>query len=536
MTNPSTVGELVTALQIYPSNKLCCVIDDQEFYYHTLVNQVDRLAGYLQETGVDKGDRVAVWLPNCFEWVVTLLAVGSIGAILVPLNSRFKESEAKYVLGHSGSKVLITRTTFLNNNYRNIVMSWNSNKTDESFSSDDLPNLNTLIWIDDDCPSVAEKWDSVLEQQRTMNKVNCKKEDPVLIQYTSGTTSFPKGALLTHYGIMNNAYNVGARMHISSEDKVFSGGPFFHIGGVTMQVLLALIYQVPFYTQSYFVPELAVAMVEKYKCTTYSGIDSLFLLVKELPIFNKEYFSSVRTGWTTGSPEIVKLIREDMGIEDILCIYGLSEASPNVGMCDIDDPLEKRLKSCGRAHPACEIGIIDPITLAFLPAGSQGEIVTRGYNIMSEYFGNREDTEKVFVNEWLRTGDLGSMDEDGYLYFHGRIKEILRVGGENFSPQEIEGILYEYPGIEQVALIGLPDSKYGEIPVAIVKVKSGIKLTLELIVNYLKGKVAGFKIPKKLILVDDFPMTESGKIQKNKLKDQIIDSMDEEFSKLLSNN
>jgi acyl-CoA synthetase (AMP-forming)/AMP-acid ligase II len=522
MKNPRSFVELVDDLQTYPGNKLCCVIDDKEFDYKTLVSQVHGLSSYLQEYGVKKGDRVAVWLPNCFEWVVTVLAVGRIGAILVPLNSRFKDSEAKYVLGHSKSKVLITQSSFFNYNYRNIVMSWNINQTSKSFDSEELPDLKSLIWVGGEVPLEAENWNTAVSNDRNYTRIDCSKSDSILIQYTSGTTSFPKGALLSHYGILNNAYNVGARMHISSEDKVFSGGPFFHIGGVTMQVLLSLIYQVPFYTQSYFVPELALAMVKKHQCTVYSGIDSLFLLVKELKTFKKEDFSSVRTGWTTGSPEILKLIKENMGIDDILCIYGLSEASPNVGMCDIDDPLEKRLMSCGRAHPSCEIGIIDPTTFEFLPPGSQGEIVTRGYNVMSEYFGNKKETEKVFLKEWLMTGDLGSMDECGYLYFHGRIKEILRVGGENFSPQEIEGILYEHPSIEQVALIGFPDRKYGEIPVAIVKGKPGVHLSLDQIIEYLKGKVAGFKIPKKLILVEEFPMTESGKIQKIKLMEQLL--------------
>ncbi|MBU8918851.1 AMP-binding protein [Neobacillus sp. 114] len=522
MHSPKTFNELLGRIQTYPGNKLCSVIDDIEYKYENLVSQVNGLSKYLQEIGIKKGDRVAVWLPNCFEWVVSLLAVGSIGAILVPLNTRFQDTEAKYVLGHSKSKVLITRAKFLNNSYLDKIISWNSTNDPFTYDSRELPFLKNLIWIGEEAPNIGESWKSAVTNDGIYEKVESSDYDPVLIQYTSGTTSFPKGALLTHCGLLQNAYYVGARMNITSEDKVFSAGPFCHIGGVTMQVLLALIYQVPFFSQAYFVPEQAAAMVKKYKCTTYSGIDSLFLLVMELSSFQKDDFSSIRTGWTTGSPEITKLIKEKMGIEDILCIYGLSEASPNVGICDINDPIEKRLNSCGRAHPSCEIRIMDPSTFEFLPPGKEGEIVLKGYNLMLEYFENKEETEKVFYNGWLRTGDLGRMDEDGYLYFLGRIKEIIRVGGENFSPQEVEGLLYEHPNIEQVALIGIPDDKYGEIPVALVKQKAGTLLSLEVIQLFLKGRVASYKIPKKLIIVDQFPMTESGKIQKAKLKDELL--------------
>jgi acyl-CoA synthetase (AMP-forming)/AMP-acid ligase II len=347
--------------------------------------------------------------------------------------------------------------------------------------------------------------------------------DPVLIQYTSGTTSFPKGALLTHYGLLHNAYIVGMRMHIGDEDKVFSGGPFFHIGGVTMQVLLSLIFEVPFYTLDRFEPSAAYEMVAKYGCTTYSGIESLFLMVKNLEHFKEEGFASVRTGWMTGSPETVRLVREEMGIEDILCIYGTSETSPNVAICDIDDPLEKRLSTCGRAHPECEIAIVDPETLDFLPPEERGEIVTKGYNVMLGYYGKPDETEEVFFGDgWFRTGDMGSMDADGYLYFHGRYKEIIRVGGENFSPEEVEGMLYEHPAVKQVALVGVPDEAYGEVPVAVVKTKPGSALDTEQMREYLGDKVAGFKIPRRVEIIDDFPMTESGKVQKFKLREQLL--------------
>ncbi|TWI54723.1 AMP-binding protein [Halalkalibacter nanhaiisediminis] len=523
MSHPETVAELVEKIKTYPSHQLCCVIENEVSDYQTLLTQVEGLSCYLQGHGVKKGDRVAIWVPNRIEWVVALLAVGRIGAILVPINCRFKESEAKYVLKHSESKVLITQSSFLTNQYLDIVMSWNVATNElEPFRSEELPDLKYLLWIGDHSPKQAATWDNAVATKSDLEKVTCIPNDPVLIQYTSGTTSFPKGALLTHFGLLRNAYDVGQRMHIERNDKVFCAGPFFHIGGVTMQVLLSLIYQVPFYSLAHFTPAKSLEMIKTHQCTTYSGIDSLFLLVMELENFKREDFSSVRTGWTTGTTETVKLIKEKMGIEDILLVYGLSEASPNVGMCDIDDPLEKRLTSCGRAHPSCEIAIIDPISLEFLPAGRRGEIVTKGYNVMLEYYKSEKETKKVFHDSWLRTGDLGSLDEDGYIYFHGRIKEIIRVGGENFSPEEVEGILYEHPFIEQVALLGVPDKRYGEIPVAIIKKKAAIELTHEQVLTYLKGKIASFKIPKKIIFVSEFPMTESGKIKKNKLKEELL--------------
>jgi fatty-acyl-CoA synthase len=525
MSHPKTIDRLLAQLEHYPEHKLAGVVKDQGFDYGKLVGAARRLGGYLREIGVDSGDRVALWLPNSFEWVVSLLAVGSIGAILVPINTRFKKNEAAYALRQSQSKVLITQTSFASTEYRDKVASWFPGLEGDEAREDDekIPSLEQVIWVGEDAPAGARPWGEAVSWEGEPPTADCRERDPVLIQYTSGTTSFPKGALLTHYGVLHNAYVVGARMHIGPEDKVFSGGPFFHIGGVTMQVLLSLIFEVPFYTLDRFDPSAAYEMVVKYECTTYSGIESLFLMVRNLEHFEKEGFASVRTGWMTGSPETVRLVREKMGIQDILWIYGTSETSPNVAICDLDDPLEKRLSSCGRAHPGCQIAVVDPETLEFLPPGEKGEIVTRGYNVMLEYYGKPDETEAVFFGDgWLRTGDMGSMDADGYLYFHGRYKEIIRVGGENFSPEEVEGILYEHPAVEQVALVGVPDETYGETPVAVVKAKPGSALSVEEVRDYLGGKVAGFKIPRRVEHVDDFPVTESGKIQKFRLREWIL--------------
>lgn len=524
MSHPRTIEQLLTQIESYPQQGLGCVISNQEYNYDELTSAARGLSGYLREIGVEQGDRVAIWLPNCFEWVVSLLAVGSIGAILVPINARFQEDEAAYVLRQSESKVLIAQTSFMKMEYRNKVASWfpglEGDRAQEA--GKEIPSLNQVIWVAGDAPKGAHSWQETVNWSGHPPVVECGAMDPMLIQYTSGTTAFPKGALLSHYGVLHNAYIVGTRMHIGREDRVFCGGPFFHIGGVTMQILLSLIFEVPFYALDRFEPSAAYEMVAKYRCTTYSGIESLFLMVRNLEHFEKDDFASVRTGWMTGSPETVSLVREEMGIEGVLCVYGTSETSPNVAICDLGDPLEKRLSSCGRAHPECEIAIIDPDTLEFLSPGERGEIVTRGYNVMLEYYGKPDETAGVFLgNGWLRTGDMGSMDADGYLYFHGRYKEIIRVGGENFSPEDVEGVLYEHPAVEQVALVSIPDDTYGEVPIAIVKTKSGSTLGTEEVRDYLSGRVAGFKIPRRTEIVDHFPMTESGKIQKLKLREQI---------------
>lgn len=523
MGSPNNFQQLFVRIQNQPKDNVCCVIGNDGYYYEDLVTAVASVSANLQKLGIKKGDRVAVWLPNCFEWIVLLLAAGQIGAILVPLNSRFKDVDAQYVLKHSGSKILFTQSTFLNNNYGEIVASWNRGN-DEQFQSDLLPELEHVVFLGNDVPKFSVRWEQFLmEVDSVEESVNVTGDDAILIQYTSGTTSFPKGALLTQFGVLNNGYQLGKRLHISSTDKVFSGGPFGHIGGVTMQVLMSLTHSVPFYTLSHFDPKEAFELVKRHQCTTYSGIDSLFLLLMDHPDFKKEEFTSVRTGWTTGAFETVKLIKEKMGIPQLLCCYGLSEASPNVSICDIDDPVEKQRTTCGRAHPGCEIRILDPETNRFLDTGEKGEIVTRGYNVMKEYYGNPEETKKSFFGEWLRTGDLGSLDEDGYLTFHGRLKEIIRVGGENFSPQEIEGLLYELPSVELVVVLGVPDDKYGELPIAIIKTIGNVTITIEEIQSYLKGKVAGYKVPRNVILMEELPMTESGKIQKNRLKEQLLD-------------
>jgi fatty-acyl-CoA synthase len=526
VSHAETIERLVERIGSYPRQELACVIGDGEFSYGELVDATGRLAGYLTGIGVRRGERVAIWLPNSFEWVVSLLAVGSIGAILVPINTRFQKNEAEYVLRQSGSRVLITQTSFAKTHYRDKVARWFPDLEGNGAQEDDerIASLEQVVWVGGDAPAGAHPWEGAVSWEGEPSAAGCQKMDPVLIQYTSGTTSFPKGALLTHYGLLHNAYVVGERMRIGLEDKVFCGGPFSHIGGVTMQVLLSLLYRVPFYTLERFDPATAFEAVARHGCTTYSGIDSLFLMVRNLECFHREGFSTVRTGWTAGTPEILRLIREQMGIERILNVFGTSETSPNVTITDVDDPHAKRHVSCGRAHPGCEVAIVDPENLERLPPGVRGEIITRGYNVMLGYYGKPDETDAVFLEGgWFRTGDVGSMDADGYLYYHGRYKEIIRVGGENFSPEEVEGALYEHPAVEQVVLVGTPDETYGEVPVAVIKTRPGLSLDVEGVRDYLAGKVAGFKIPRRVEIVEGFPMTESGKVQKFRLREQLLE-------------
>lgn len=526
---PETIERLLENMQSYPRDQLACVIGDRKFSYGEMIDASIGLARYLLEFGVGKGDRVAVWLPNSFAWVASLLAVGSIGAILVPVNSRFQESEASYVLRQSGSKVLITQTSFGKTNYRDKVARWFPSLEGEATHGGDesIASLEQVVWVGGDTPAGAHSWEKAISWQGESPAGGCRETEPVLIQYTSGTTSFPKGALLTNQAILNNAYFVGERMHIGPGDKVFCGGPFFHIAGITMQVLMSLVFRVPFYTLEQFDASAAYKMVSEHGCTTYSGIESLFLMVRNLEGFDKREFVTVRTGWMAGSPETVRLVREEMGVEDIMCVFGTSETSPNVTICDVDDPAEKKRLSCGRPHPGCEVAVLDPASLEPLPPGERGEIVTRGYNVMLEYYGKPDETDEVFLEGgWFRTGDMGSMDPDGYLYYHGRYKEIIRVGGENFAPEEVEGMLAEHADVEQVSLVGVPDETYGEVPVAVIRSRPGSNLGVEEVREYLTGRVAGFKIPRKVEEVEEFPMTESGKVQKFRLRDQIMDQQE----------
>lgn len=524
--HPETIERLLEQMGSYPPQELACVIGDRDFSYGEMVDASRGLAGYLSELGVRRGDRVAVWLPNSVEWVASLLAAGSIGAILVPINARFQQSEASYVLRQSGSKVLITRTSFGRTNYRDKVARWfpslEGNATHGS--EENIDSLEQVVWVGGDTPAGAHSWEKAVSREGEPPAGGCRETDPVLIQYTSGTTSFPKGALLTNQAILNNARIVGERMHIGPGDKVFCGGPFFHIAGITMQVLMSLVFRVPFYTLEQFDATAAYEMVAEHGCTTYSGIESLFLMVRNLKSFDKREFATVRTGWMAGSPETVRLVREEMGVEDIMCVFGTSETSPNVTICDVDDPAEKKHLSCGRPHPGCEVAILDPASLESLPPGERGEIVTRGYNVMLGYYGKPEETEEVFLEGgWFRTGDMGGIDAEGYLYYHGRYKEIIRVGGENFAPEEVEGMLVEHAEVEQVSLVGMPDETYGEIPVAVIRSRPGSELGVEEVREYLSGRVAGFKIPRRVEEVEEFPMTESGKVQKFRLREQVLD-------------
>lgn len=524
-----TFKDLVLQLERYPKENHCLFIGDTAFTYGDLTKSVHSLAIALRKLGVAKGDRVAAWLPNCFEWVVALLAVGKIGAILVPVNTRFKTDEAQYILSQSESKVVIMQPSFLKHNYLQSLAAWvpdMDQRRTGRIRSTALPSLEHVICLGEQPPSGTISWTEAMQyEDETMEAdIVIDKYDPVLIQYTSGTTSFPKGALLTHYGLLHNAYNVGKRMHITNQDRLFSASPYAHIGGVTMHVLMSLINGAPFYTVEYFDPERIMNIVSEQRCTVYSGIDSLFLLVIEHPAYKKQYFAHVRVGWTTGSPKTIKLISEKTGIKDLLCIYGLSESSPNVTICDIDDPLPKKQQTVGRPHDGTEVCIVDPDTRRQLPAGTKGEIAVRGYQVMLGYYNKAKETEAVLSSDgWLYSGDMGELDHEGYLYYYGRYKEIIRVGGENFSPQEVEGLLYEHPLIEQAAVVGIPNGTYGEIPVAVVRKKEHpAALTEEEVIRYLKDKLAHFKVPRHVHFVPEFPMTESGKIQKYKLQESLL--------------
>ncbi|WP_308257977.1 AMP-binding protein [Pseudonocardia lacus] len=499
------------------------VATGRRWTYRQLRDDVDAVALGLVAAGVRKGDRVGIWAPNQAEWTLTQYATAKIGAILVNINPAYRTHELEYVLNQAGISVLVAAPSFKTSDYAAMIEQVRPN----------CAALRQVVLI-----GTAE-WDALVESGRGGDAAELARrqgelspDDPINIQYTSGTTGFPKGATLSHHNILNNGYFVGRGCGYSPEDRVCIPVPFYHCFGMVMGNLACTSHGATMVIPAPgFDPKATLAAVAAERCTSLYGVPTMFIAELNDPDFDSYDLSTLRTGIMAGSPcpvEVMKQVVDRMGMTEVTICYGMTETSPVSTQTGADDELERRVSTVGRVHPHVESKIVDPETGLTLPRGEPGELCTRGYSVMLGYWDEPEKTaEAIDRARWMHTGDLGVMDADGYINITGRIKDMVIRGGENVYPREIEEFLYTHPDILDAQVIGVPDVKYGEELCAWVTLRPGAEeLTAEKVREFATGKLAHYKIPRYVLVVDEFPMTVTGKVRKVEMREKSVDLLD----------
>jgi fatty-acyl-CoA synthase len=488
--------------------------------YRQLWEQTARAARGLMARDVRQGDRVGIWAPNRFEWVIIQYATARIGAILVNINPAYKSTELEYVLNQSGVSLLLLARAFRQSDYAGMV-------TDvrERCSS-----LRETIVLEDGWDRLLADGDGVSEQALAEREAALQFDDPINIQYTSGTTGFPKGATLSHHNILNNGFFIGETLGYSEHDRVCIPVPFYHCFGMVLGNLACTTHgSCMVIPGEAFDPQAVLETAQVERCTSLYGVPTMFIAELDHPEFERFDLSTLRTGIMAGSPcpvEVMRRVQSRMHMDEVTICYGMTETSPVSTQTALDDPLDKRVGSVGRVHPHVEIKIVDPATGGIVPRGVPGELCTRGYCVMLGYWNNDEATHTAIdAARWMHTGDLATMDDDGYVNIVGRIKDMIIRGGENVYPREIEEYLYTHPDVSDVQVIGVPSARYGEEVMAWVRLREGATLTTDDLDAYCRGKIATFKIPRYWKLVEGFPMTVTGKIQKFKMREQAIEEL-----------
>jgi len=510
---------------------------NQRVSYRLLWGKARALAKGLMALGVGHGDKVSIWAGNSLEWIYAQLAASFIGAILVPVNTRFRTSELEYILKQSDSTTLLMVNQFLNIDFLAMLKEVCPEITTGppgQLRCAQLPILKNVIFLEERKPAgalslmeVMGRGDNISDGQLESRMGQVQPDDVIMFQYTSGTTAFPKGVMLTHDGVVRDAFSLGERQTLTFEDRLFCPLPFFHVGGAVISTLSVLTHGACLVFLETYEPLESLKTVRQERCTAMNGVETHFLMMYQHPDFAQYDVSSLKKGWAIGPAEVVRSAYQKMGMTGILNIYGTSETSPNVTTTFVDDPLERRINFHGLPHAGTEVKIVDPVSGESLAAGREGEICVRGWNVMKGYYKKPEETAKTIDPQgWLHTGDLGLMDpQSGYLKFTGRFKDMLRVGGENVSAMEVESFLLRHPKVKQAQVIGVPDLRLTEVGMAFLELKEGMSSTEEEILNFCKGKIANFKVPRYAIFVKEFPLTGSGKIQKFKLKEQALEEM-----------
>ncbi len=486
--------------------------------YGELAADVEALALGLLEMGVAKGDRVGIWAPNCAEWTLTQYATAKIGAILVNINPAYRTRELEFVLNQSGTRLLVAAEKVKTSDYAGMIAEVRPN----------CPALTEVVLLG------TPEWQSLLASGRALDRgaldrIELDTDDPINIQYTSGTTGFPKGATLSHHNILNNGFFVGELCNYTEADKICIPVPFYHCFGMVMGNLAATSHGACMVIPSpAFDAAATLRAVQAERCTSLYGVPTMFIAELSTPDFADYDLSSLRTGIMAGSPcpvEVMKQVIERMSMTEVSICYGMTETSPVSTQTRADDSLDRRVSTVGRVGPHLEVKVIDPQTGRTVPRGTPGELCTRGYSVMLGYWEQPDKTaEAVDAAHWMHTGDLAVMDAEGYLAITGRIKDMVIRGGENIYPREIEEFLYTHPDILDAQVIGVPDARYGEELMVWVRLRPGAEtLTAESLREFCRGQLAHYKIPRYVHIVDEFPMTVTGKVRKVEMRERAVE-------------
>lgn len=511
-----TIGQNLRQIaSLYPERE--ALVSPYQHYratYSEFLGQVEMVAKALMAHGVKRGDRVGIWSPNRYEWVLVQYGTALMGAIMVNINPGYKLQGLQFALEQSRMDFLIASSHFRKTNYLEML---------DELRPKCLYPRETII-IDRDWDAFLESAKQISDEQLAAQEAMLQFDDPVNIQYTSGTTGYPKGATLSHHNILNNGFFIGERLKYSEQDRVCLPVPFYHCFGMVLGNMAIVTHGACIVISGeFFKPEQVLQTVEQEKCTSLYGVPTMFIAELDLPNFSDFNLKSLRTGIMAGAPcpiDTMRKVQSLMNMTEICVCYGMTETSPVSTESCTDDPLELRVTTVGTVHPHLEIKIIDPETGAIVPRGTAGEFCTRGYSVMLGYWDNPEDTKAIIDEKrWLHSGDIAVMDENGYVSIVGRIKDLIIRGGENISPKEIEDFLIVHEGISDVQVIGVYSEKYGEEVMAWVKPRPGYTVSAESLDAYCRGKIATFKIPKYWKFVDNFPMTVTGKIRKVEMRE-----------------
>jgi fatty-acyl-CoA synthase len=531
-----TMGAVIAETQHrFPHHPaLICPQFNVRLTYRELYEQCRRTAKGLMAMGVKRGDHVSVWTTNVPEWIYLQFALGMVGAVLVTVNTNYQSHELEYILRQSDSTTLFLIEAYRDTNFydtvRRILPELDQCKPG-ALDSKNLPLVKNVVYIGkrENTPGMfkfsdlLEMGGSISDQDLDGRMQSLSDDDVINMQYTSGTTGFPKGVMLTHHNIVNNARMVGDVMGMTERDALLIHVPVFHCFGCVMSTLNCVYHGSAMVLIESFDPLVALQSIAREKCTAINGVPTMFIAMLNHPDFDRYDLTSLRTGIMAGAPcpeETMNQVREKMHCPEIVIAFGQTESSPVMTMTRRDDPVKLRVSTVGRLLPDIEGKIVSPETGQDLPPNTQGEIVTRSECVMKGYYKMPEATEHAIDRDgWLHTGDLGEVDENGYFKVTGRIKDMIIRGGENIYPREIEEFLFTHPKVGNVQVIGIPDKKYGEQVLAAIQLKSGATATADELIDYCKGKIARHKIPKYWEFVDAYPMTASGKIQKYKLKE-----------------
>ncbi len=532
-----TIGDLLdeTAAHFPDNEALVSVFEDRRFTYGAFRDEVDRCARALLALGVQKGERVGIWSTNCVAWVLVQFATAKIGTVLVNINPAYRLYELEFALTQSECNVLISGERFKEDDYapmlRQLVPELGSADPGKDLHSKKFPHLRRIVFLGSEPQPGMLDWREVLSRAEQVPRQDlCERQgslefdDVINIQYTSGTTGFPKGAMLTHHNILNNGFWIGERMRLTHRDRLCIPVPFYHCFGMVLGNLACVTHGATMVLPApHFSPGHTLEAVAKERCTALHGVPTMFIAELDHPQFREFDLSTLRTGIMAGAPcpvEVMKRVMTEMHCREITIACGMTETSPVCNMTEVDDPIEVRVGTVGKVMPHQEQKIVDPATGRILPRGEHGELCYRGYHVMRGYYNNPQAAREVIDPAgWLHGGDMAVMDEQGYVQITGRLKDMICRGGEKIFPREVEEFLFTHAKIAEAYIIGMADAYYGEQVMAWVKVKPGETMTAEELRSFCHGQIMDYKIPRYVKFVDDFPKTVTGKVQKYRMRE-----------------